>query len=285
MQGVLLCAHDNEVVDYATLAVGCAEFIKRHLGVSISLITDSKTWESLERQWPDRADHFHKVEFVDEEENSVRTYFNKEGEIQRGVFHNRSRKQAFDLTPYDETMIVDVDYLVLGNSLNRVWGSDADIRMNVGIEDLGSCPAIKMTRKINPMSMDIHWATVFYFKKNNASERFFDLVNHVAENYEFYSATYRFKGVLYRNDFAFTIANHIMSGYSGESFVEPLPDDHTIFCWDQSKIIQLRDDSALFEIATLDPSLKFPVRVTGRDVHIMNKISLQERFREFLNEQ
>ena len=48
---------------------------------------------------------------------------------------------------------------------------------------------------------------------------FFDLIKHIEENYIHYRNMYQFKTSVYRNDFAFSIAVHIMNGYQTGNFV------------------------------------------------------------------
>ena len=41
-KGVLLFAHNNGLIDYVSQAIFCSEQIKKHLNLSVSLVTSNK---------------------------------------------------------------------------------------------------------------------------------------------------------------------------------------------------------------------------------------------------
>ena len=51
------------------------------------------------------------------------------------------------------------------------------------------------------------------FKKSAFAEQFFKTVAHVRDNREFYQDVYKWPGNLYRNDYSFSVAAHMMSGF------------------------------------------------------------------------
>jgi hypothetical protein len=67
--------------------------------------------------------------------------------------------------------------------------------------------------KMGETSLPFVWATVVAFRKTAKAEMFFDLIKRVQDNYGYYRLLYNISSGNYRNDFAFTIANNIISGY------------------------------------------------------------------------
>ena len=60
----------------------------------------------------------------------------------------------------------------------------------------------------------MYWATVFYFKKTAWTEKYFTLLKHIKQNYQYYRFAYSINETKYRNDYAFTIAMHMMNNHS-----------------------------------------------------------------------
>ena len=48
---------------------------------------------------------------------------------------------VYDISPYDETLIIDVDYPVMSDSPIQVWGFKNDFMINYDVQD------IQFTRK------------------------------------------------------------------------------------------------------------------------------------------
>lgn len=261
-RGILLYAHDNEVLWYGRMAYCCSLMILEHMGKhDISLVTDEDTWNRLVSFYPDTI---MKPIIIDkpkrEEINNIR-------DEAFGSYFNTSRPLIYDVTPYDETLAIDVDMLILDDRLNLVWGSEYDFMMN---KELGQMvlPLTNNTYhlKLNNLSIPVYWATVFYFKKNPEVAKFFQLVKYVKENYEYLSLVYGYGAHVYRNDYAFSIAAHILG------IVEPLPVPYLTFAWDKDYILQFDKGSVLFRV----DGKKLPVSKISSNVHCMNKESYDQ---------
>ena len=67
--------------------------------------------------------------------------------------------------------------------------------------------------RISDRSIDMWWATGFYFKKSDFMQMYFNLIQHIKDNWNYYRLIYQIPNNNYRNDFAFSIAIHILQGF------------------------------------------------------------------------
>jgi hypothetical protein len=118
-----------------------------------------------------------------------------------------------------------------------------------------------------------YWATCVFFRKSPDNLIFFNLIGHIQENWNHYRNLYQIATAVFRNDFAFSIATHILNGYSDGSFVNEMP-GRKYFATDKDAIIELNGDKFLFLVERENSGMTIPVQITGNNVHIMNKFSL-----------
>jgi hypothetical protein len=126
-------------------------------------------------------------------------------------------------------------------------------------------------RRLNQYSIKFYWATAFIFEKNPVMESFFDLVSVIKDNWSYYKSLYHLESDIFRNDFAFSIAIHIMNDETDGSFATELPGKMT-YIMDCDFLVSALDNKMQF---LLDNERKYTlVKTTGLDVHVMNKQSL-----------
>ena len=120
----------------------------------------------------------------------------------------------------------------------------------------------------------MYWATVFYFCKNKLSKVFFDLIEHVQDNWNYYRLCYQIQENNFRNDFAFSIALHLM----GQPHKE-LPCS-IYLTTDKDLLIEIQDDRYKM---LLDNETLCSVKETN--IHLMNKFTLNDHIhKELQNE-
>ena len=272
MRGIILFAHNNDLFDYGKMAYAAALAAKHHIKVPISIITDPSTWLPLLDEYPNVLHTFDRAIFTDYRSSHQRHFAMADGSTKKAEYHNTSRLDAYELSPYDETLLIDTDVLVQDNSLQDVWGSSAYIKMNHQISGLLTAKG-KTQVKISDTSLTTFWATICYFRKCKVTEQFFKLAKYVELNYEYYGNLYGFPTSLVRVDYILTITAHIMSGYvhKAKSIVEPLPDEDTVFAWNSDIMIDCDAERTTF--LTKDGGKYFPAS-TYRTVHCMNKDSM-----------
>lgn len=279
-RGFLLHAFSSDVLDYGKLAICCALAIKSTLkNNSVAVIMDGKTKYNTTSEFPKDIIKaaFDKIIVPDERfQSGERTHFDSPWYNFKSTFNNQSRVLSYQYSPYDETILLDTDYIVMNDHLDHVWGSGEDLLINNKAIDLkhekfGSIEEEKISKYGIPM----YWATLVYFKKSPFSKMFFDLVNYIREEYDFFEFLYGFNKGVYRNDFSFSIAVHILNGYITKG-IKHFPEDTIITSYQKDSIAKFLDSR---EMIFLSPDVKEPwksilINIKDMNVHIMNKKEL-----------
>ena len=155
-----------------------------------------------------------------------------------------------------------------------MFESDADFMIYKKSSDISQARNEDEFQKIDDVSVDFYWATVVFFKKTETNKKFFDLVKHIEDEWHHYRRTYQVKSHLFRNDFAFSIAIHIMNGFQPGSFAKELPGT-MFYTADLDILWQLDDDEMMFLVGKENYLGEYTtVRTKGLTVHVMNKFSL-----------
>ena len=143
---------------------------------------------------------------------SDKTNFNKRHDIDSGKFvqwNNFNRYSAYELSPYNETLVIDADYLVLDNNLLKIFDTNWDYLLQRNSYALTQ----EWPNTMGPYSLPFVWATVFAFRKTPRAELFFNLIKRIQNNYGYYHSLFNIRERNYRNDYAFAIADYILNGY------------------------------------------------------------------------
>jgi hypothetical protein len=216
-RGVLIFAQNNSEIDYAKISLFAAEQVKRHLNVPVSLITDSKDW--LLQSQPTAVDVFDQFITTWTDTQQTKRFYDGTLASKTLTWKNLNRSDCYDLTPYDETLVIDSDYIINSTNLSKIWNNQNDFLIYQDSFDLAQWRDDRSFRYLNQYAIPFYWATAFYFKKSNENQAFFDLVKHVKLNWSYFRALYNIDTTVFRNDFAFSIAIHMM----GDDFAKPLP--------------------------------------------------------------
>ena len=258
--GVLLFAYDNESIKYTELAKLCALLVRRHLpNTGVTLVTDN----SIDGPFDD-------VILVETGNSGRRTFRNPNGETEEVTWHNKTRPQAYDLTPYDKTLLLDVDYLMFNNSLQWLFQSDKELLCHNTDYDITGKESLIDEKMLHWSSIPMLWATVIYFTKNDTAQEFFNLVKLVQDNYQYYYNLYNFKSGPYRNDYAISIAYNLLS--LEHYIIDPL-----FTLPSQFTLEDVREDGTLVHNADGEVSY-----IRNTNVHVMNKHSIIEHIDEIL---
>lgn len=288
-KGVVLFAHNNKEINYLKLACVSCAMIKKNLGTeNITVVSDIDSYEyNLDVLGKDFLEkHIPNLILVqkdyDFKNKNIRSFRDTNHNIQTLSFYNENRSSVYDITPYDETLVIDVDYLVMCDSLNLCWGHENDLMVNYDVQDIQSSRQTGKERLQN-YGITMYWATVVYFRKNEFTKQFFDIVTHVKQNYDFYKDLYEFSGMLYRNDYAFSIAAHMMGNFSSEA-IPPLPERTMYMSYDWDDIYKVNGINDITMYLELDKQIKnFNLcRWKDLDLHLMNKWALQRHADDLL---
>lgn len=292
-RGIVIYGVNNTMIDYIQLSVMCAALIRKNMpGNAIHLITDehSLKYHKGKKRW-DIGKYFDTWQTLPEttpQFHNKRTYRDTRYYLLDAKFQNETRSMIYNLSPYDETLLVDCDYIIANDVLNCVWGSDQELMINHKAINLLHEPITGNEHRLNPFGIKMYWATVVYFKKGPHAQLLFNLVEHIKDNWDFYRLTYGASGHLYRNDFAFSIALHILNGFVESDYYTtslPEPELVTSFDFDQLYKVNGPDDFTMFVNDMKDTWKFYATRLKGINFHCMNKISLlnnAEKIMEFV---
>lgn len=197
-RGVVLFAFNSPNYDYYKMAEFTAKRVNYFLNLPVTLITDKNSKKSLDKKL------FDKVITIDSDPNNT---------FQGRVWLNKGRYKCFDLTPYDETLLLDADYVVNSDRLLQTFNSMDDFCCHETISFLMNEYG-KKEKLSNELSIPTLWATAVTFKKSNRVKQIFECLKMIQENYNHYADIHRFPVDMYRNDYALTLAWRIVNGHS-----------------------------------------------------------------------
>ena len=282
-KGAFLVARNNGHVDYVKQAVFLARRIKKYLDIPVTVATDSA--EYLESQFgTDDFDKIIKLDFIKDEINQ-RYYFDGTLTKKTASFKNANRANVYDLSPYDETLLLDTDYIISNDLLKSAFTLNSNFLIYKKSDDIAKVRDEQEFDKINDTSVDFYWATVVFFRKTETNRIFFDLVKHIEQEWNHYRRVYQITSSLFRNDFAFSIAIHIMNGFEPGDFAGQLPGS-MMYTTDKDVLYKLQDDEMMFLVEKKDYLGEYTaLKTKGQTIHVMNKISLNRIIdEEFANE-
>jgi hypothetical protein len=275
--GALIFAHNNTAIDYTKLAVFAAQRIKKFLNIPVSIVTDNVQW--LEDNYPNHP--FDKVIHIINEPAFHKLFYDGSVSSKKLEWKNITRYRAYDISPYDRTLVIDSDYVINSNILKNALDRDTPFQIYQRSFNITGWKDTTPYIRINQYSVPFYWATVFVFDKDPVVEAFFNLVTYIKNNWLYYRILYSIDAEMFRNDFAFSIAIHIMNGKTDGDFAIELPGTMN-FIEDRDILIDMKNDSMKFLIQKQDHLGEYiPAKVTGIDVHVMNKDSLTRVINEY----
>ena len=268
-KGVLLFASNNGKIDYVKQAYFLAQRISKYMSLPTSIVCN----HDISQKYAKAFDNVIKVDSV----GSFRNKKYNDGTLwgMSLPFNNMSRADAYELSPYEETLVMDTDYIISNDILNNCFVQQKDLLLYKHSVHLGEFDATHEFERISDTSVDFYWATVVFFRKSEQNKIFFDLVKHIKENYLHYRNVYQFRSTVYRNDFAFSIAVHIMNGYTSGEFAGEMPGTK-FYTIDRDILLEIQNDEFLCLVEnTRSLGDYYTVKLKGENLHIMNKFSLE----------
>ena len=273
-KGVLIFAHNSTAVDYGMMAVIAGGLAKKHLKVPVSLVSDTGTlaWMEETKTIKKAKKIFDKIISIDLPYTTNNRKLHDGLHSQVIPFINSNRCTAWQLTPYDTTLLIDSDFLIFSDRLNQYWDVDSSIMIAESMNDLRGGRAKILDNKVSETGIHLFWATTVMFKKNNESKFFFQLVEYIRDNYAYFADLFRFDSRQYRNDIAFSVAKHIINGFETTKSYN-LPPLTTVF--DQDVLIDVDSKGKLIITTDFENSGDYvAATVQNTDIHIMNKQSI-----------
>ena len=171
-------------------------------------------------------------------------------------------------------MLLDTDYIISNDLLKSCFISEDDFSIYKNSTDIAQVRNEKEFEFISDTSVDFYWATCIFFRKNPVNKIFFDLVQHIEQEWDHYRRVYQITSTLFRNDFAFSIAIHIMNGFQKGKFAKEMP-GKMMYTTDRDILWELDGDELMFLVEKKDYHGQYtPIRTKGQTIHVMNKFSL-----------
>lgn len=273
-RGILIYAHNNRTVDYALMALISGGLAKKNLQVPVSLITDASTiaWMEESNILHHAVDIFEHIITVDRPATDNQRHLNDGQTGQTIPFINTNRSTAWDLSPYDRTLLIDSDFFVLSNSLGEYWDIDKDVMLGDAINDIFNDSRIGyLDKHVSDTGVKLYWATTVMFSKSSNAKLFFDTVNYIKENYTQFANVFRFDSRQFRNDIAFSIAKHILDGYQ-QTDIGSLP--RVLSTLDKDILHGVDGSTLTFLVDYKFTNSYCLVAIAALDIHIMNKQSV-----------
>lgn len=195
-RGAILFAFNSPKYDYYSMAEYTAKRINHFLNLPVTIVTDTNSlskntnyvWDNIVTVIPDK--------------NNIRD---------NSIWINKGRYQAYECSPYDETLLLDVDYMVNSDKLLKTFDFNTDFCCHDNTEYYMQ-PNLPQ-EVLSNYSYKTLWATVVMFKKSKRAEQIFNTLKMIQNNYEHYANIHNFIAGVYRNDYALTLALRIVNGH------------------------------------------------------------------------
>ena len=242
-KGILLFCFDTKHTQYHKILEKCVHLIRKNLKLEITVVTNFETYKKL------KPLGFINYKFIDPELGNSK--IGKE-------WKNVDRHLAYELSPYDTTLVIDIDYFCYTDNLLQFMDTKYDFLIPTEAYDLTQ----RNTFNQRVWSMiPMVWATVFVFRKTKKAKQIFDMIKYVKKYYYYFNAMYRIFGKNFRNDYVFAIALQQLNGFVDyDTFpfaLSTLPPD--------CKVVKLSDSGIVWQCGDKIDWIEH------QDVHILNK--------------
>lgn len=258
-KGILVFAFNNEQINYIKQAEFLAKRAMQYCNLKTTLVTDI----------PLKSDVFENIILFDKKlAHTNKTYRDGDNSVKL-QFKNVARIYAYNISPYDETIVLDSDIIICNDHYNKVFDQADDLLMYSDAYDITDERDKNEFKYVSDIGCRFYWATCIYFRKTNRTQMFFNLVQHVYENYHYYKTLYELPTRVYRNDYAFSIAVHIMNNFVNTP-IGKFPGT-LYYSTDRDFILHIDKQDILF----LSEKNK-PIKTKSQNIHAMNKFNLEQ---------
>ena len=252
--GVLIFAYNNEHIDYLAMANWSAQNIRQHLNLPVCVVTDQVVPDSYK---------FEQVVYATSSNQNSRWFADIDATV---TWYNGNRSNAFELSPWDQTLVLDADYVVASDQLTQLLTIDQDFMCHGHAYDVSGQMSFDENNFFGKHRMPMNWATVMLFRRTKTTELIFETMQMVRDNWDHYRNLYGILKSTYRNDFALSIAMNTVDGHTLStptipwSLASVLPDH---------KLTQLDPDRYRVDFVTQDKKPRW-ITVTS-DFHAIGK--------------
>jgi len=200
--GALIFAFDNEQTNYVAMASWSARNIRRWLNIPTAVVTDIDPNDK-------RLRGFDQVISATASAGGTRWFEDYQATV---TWHNAGRTDAYALSPWDQTLVLDADYVVASDQLKIVLNSDQEFLAHASAYDITGTNNFAGLNDYGEYKMPMSWATVMMFRKSTHARLIFDCMAMIRANWRHYKNLYQIASSTYRNDHALSIALNIVNG-------------------------------------------------------------------------
>jgi hypothetical protein len=203
--GVLIFAYNNEHIDYLAMANWSAKNIRRHLNLPVCVVTDQVVPDTYK---------FEQVIYATTDSQNSRWFADIDATV---TWYNGNRSNAYELSPWDQTLVLDADYVVASNQLTQLLDATQDFLCHRRAYDVSGNMSFDENNFFGKSRMPMNWATVMLFRRSKTTELIFETMQMARDNWSHYRNLYGILKSTYRNDFALSIAMNTVDGHTMSS--------------------------------------------------------------------
>lgn len=291
LKGFLYYAHNTSDLNYLKITI-CSALTGKHYipDFNATVVTDKNSLSHLNNKEKNILNNlFNNVIIKDvPPSNNKRILYNGTECLGKMIWLNGTRPNAYIDSPYQETILLDGDFIFQNDLLYNLWGSQTPLKMYKDVLPAYNFSMIQQKtndhshKNVGKFTIPMYWATVTYFNRDNFSKTFFELLTHIRDGYTYYQKYFQMYDQTYRNDYAFSIALHIMNGYRipSKEWEIPFP---MVLIDPRDYVYRIDKGQTKFLINTLKPNPTYNfVNIQELSYHCMNKFSLYEKYDQFM---
>jgi len=255
--GALIFAFNNEHTDYVQMAAWTATNIRRHLNIPVAIVTNAVDHSLM-------LTHFDRVVTAVPDAGGTRHFTDYNQTV---TWYNAGRVNAYDLSPWDQTLLLDADYVVASSALSVVLKSNQEFLAHQTALDATGENDFLGLNQFGRFHMPMWWATVVMFRRSDAARLTFDAMRMIRSNWAHYRHLYQTGNSVYRNDHALSIALGIVNGHTLNcpkipwQLVSVLP---------EYQLVELSQDHYRINYTNSENKQRW-VDLHGQDFHAMGK--------------
>jgi hypothetical protein len=200
--GALIFAFNNESTDYVAMASWSARNIRRWLNIPTAIVTDANPRDQ-------RLSGFDQIIPATASAGGTRWFEDYQATV---TWHNAGRTDAYTLSPWDQTLVLDADYVVASAQLKMLLDSNQEFLAHATAYDITGVDNFVGLNEYGEYKIPMSWATVMMFRRSTYAELIFDCMRMIRDNWRHYKDLYRIASSTYRNDHALSIALNIVNG-------------------------------------------------------------------------
>lgn len=289
-RGICFFCYNNHELDYVQFAHIAASYVKRNMkNNNTCLITDEGTHSWLKESIPTKVHDklFDEIVIanIDYNTNNMRKHYDSPWSTFNAQFTNSNKHKIIDYSPFDKTLLLDTDYIVQNDFYDYIFDTDTPLALHKKARYLEHQAPYLNEQQLNEAGIHHWWSTVVYFDKSEETKTFFNMWEHVKDNWDYYALLYQFPSKLFRTDFCASIAIHLMNGLNENYFVDDFMSVPMINMDQKDDLIEINgiNDWVFLSHNRNEPWKNLLVRTENDNLHVMNKRALARQSDKIFN--